>query len=110
MRLSDESIVPVVDGVLGVKHLEFRKKDPVKVNMHGEKFNTILLSISPSGIIVKAKNGKKYKILIQRLEKDDVKFAKLEKINEIICFFIISSFIDIFIHLLPFLTIKIFIL
>ncbi|ELA48200.1 hypothetical protein VCUG_00241 [Vavraia culicis subsp. floridensis] len=77
--LENESVVTVTDGVLRVKRSEFRKKDAVKVNMHGERFNAVLLSISPSGIVVKAKNGKKYKIMIQSIKKDDVRFIKLER-------------------------------
>lgn len=77
--LKNDSFVVVSDGILKIRQAEFRKKDAIKVNMHGENFNAVLLSISPNVIVVKAKNGKKYKILIQSIKKDDVKVVKLEK-------------------------------
>lgn len=68
--------VSVNNGVLKVEDYEFKKRDSVKVDMHGENFNATLLSISPKSIVLRTKNGKKYNILVKSIKREDVKLIK----------------------------------
>lgn len=77
--IKNVTYVSASNGILKVQHSEFRKRDNVEVDMHGENFKATLMSISPSNIVLRAKNGKKYSIQIKSIKKEDVKLIKAHK-------------------------------
>ncbi|KRH94509.1 hypothetical protein M153_2350007230 [Pseudoloma neurophilia] len=71
--------VTVSNGILKIDSLEVKRRDNVKVDMHGENFKGTVISVTPKSISIKTKNGKKYNILIRSIKQENVKIIKPQK-------------------------------